>query len=114
MTAKRFTIDKKGGVFYLFDNGDLILISDGQPVCDLLNELHEENKTFREALQELKEIGDYQAMRIKEFDNENQKLKKENERLKSFIKTLASPDNRIWLANGYGYRIDKILKGDVE
>ena len=47
-----------------------------------LNELHEENKTFREALQELKEIGDYQAMTIKEFDDENQKLKEENENLK--------------------------------
>ena len=42
MTAKRFMIDKKGGVFYLFDNGNLIPISDGQPICDLLNELHEE------------------------------------------------------------------------
>ena len=43
MTEKRFTIDKKGGTYYLFDHGNLITISDGQPICDLLNELHEEN-----------------------------------------------------------------------
>ena len=69
MAAERFTIDKKGGTFYLFDNGILIPIFDGQPICDLLNTLHEENTTFREALKELKEIGDYQAMTIKELYN---------------------------------------------
>ena len=47
MTTERFTIDKKGGVFYLFDNGNLITISDGQPICDLLNELHEENQSLK-------------------------------------------------------------------
>ena len=41
-------------------------------------------------------------------------LSKENEQLKQFIKSLASPDGRIWLDNGYGYRIDKVLNGDVE
>ena len=41
---KRFTIEKKGGMFYIFDTGNLIPVSDGQPICDLLNELHEEAK----------------------------------------------------------------------
>ena len=50
MTAKRFVIDKKGGVFYLFDNGNLIPISDGQPICDLLNELSEENEQLEQEL----------------------------------------------------------------
>ena len=30
MITKRFIIDKKGGTYYLFDNGNLIPISDGQ------------------------------------------------------------------------------------
>ena len=50
-------------------------------------------------------------------------LSDENEQLKSFIKSLASLDGKIWLSSGYGYRIDKILndfnntendEGDVE
>ena len=41
---KRFTIEKKGGMFYIFDDGSLIPVSDGQPICDLLNELYEEAK----------------------------------------------------------------------
>lgn len=36
-------------------------------------------------------------------------ITEENEQLKLFIKSLGSPDGRIWLANGYVYRIDKIL-----
>ena len=39
-----------------------------QAVADLLNELHEENQQLKGALKELKEIGDYQAMRIKELE----------------------------------------------
>ena len=40
-------------------------------------------------------------------------VNEENEQLKQFIKSLASSDGRIWLANGYSYRIDKILNGDA-
>ena len=47
----------------------------GDEVVNRLNELHEENKTFRESLKELKTIGDYQEMRIKELDDENQFIK---------------------------------------
>ena len=61
----------------LFDS-----VEDARMVRDLLNELNDENKTFREALKELKEIGDYQALQIKELDDENQKLQKDNEQLK--------------------------------
>lgn len=48
--------------------------------------------------------------RYKKYVNRVKELENENEHLKSFIKSLASPDGRIWLDNGYGYRIDKILK----
>ena len=62
MTDKRFTIEKKGGMFYIFDNGNLIPVSDGQPICDLLNELHEENQDLRRYLgwqdMELEEMED--------------------------------------------------------
>ena len=56
MTAKRFTIDKKGGVYYLFDNGDLITISDGKSICDLLNTLHEENQLLKQRLAEQSDV----------------------------------------------------------
>ena len=49
-------------------------------VCKRMNELEEENITFKEALKELKEIGDYQADRINELGERNnrqyQQLKK--------------------------------------
>lgn len=38
---------------------------------DMLNALYEENQSLKSALKELKEIGDYQADRIKELDKEN-------------------------------------------
>lgn len=50
MTEKRFTIDKAGGVFYIFDNGTLLPINDGEPIVDLLNELHEENEQLTKLL----------------------------------------------------------------
>jgi len=87
MTDKRFQqinlpsdiIDTKNSKIYHTLSGN-----DGYGLCNLLNELHEENTTFMEALKELKEIGDYQAMRIKELEEENQKLQKENAELEKF------------------------------
>ena len=55
MSEKRFTIDKKGGVFYLFDNRNLIPIYDGQPICDLLNELAEENEHIKQTIKNMLE-----------------------------------------------------------
>lgn len=55
MTEKRFMIDKKGGTYYLFDNGNLIPISDGQPICDLLNELADENEQLKKENKRLHE-----------------------------------------------------------
>jgi len=46
-------------------------------VVERLNELHEENQTFREALKELKEIGDYQEMRIRELSDMNSLIEDE-------------------------------------
>ena len=79
---KRFTTNN--GVFYKDNETGWEFQSYGE-VVQLLNKLNDENKTFREALRELKEIGDYQAMRIKELDDENQKLKQENEQLKQVL-----------------------------
>ena len=45
---------------------------------DLLNELNEENTTLKEALKELREIGDYQKGRIDELHEENQQLKNDD------------------------------------
>ena len=56
MTEKRFTIEKKGGMFYIFDNGNLIPVSDGQPICDLLNTLHEENQLLKQRLVEQNDV----------------------------------------------------------
>jgi len=70
--VKRFT--SNNGVFYKDNETGWEFQSYGE-VVQLLNKLNDENKTFREALKELKEIGDYQAMTIKELDDENQKLK---------------------------------------
>ena len=50
--------------------------------------MNDENKTFREALKELKEIGDYQEFYIKELQDENTELEKENEHLKKRIREL--------------------------
>ena len=58
MTEKRFTIDKYGGTFRIFDNGELIPIRDGQPLVDKLNGLSDENEEFRKLLQKDKQIKD--------------------------------------------------------
>ena len=48
------------------------LIMDG--LCELLNELNNENKELKEILSELRTIGDYQAKRINELNKENQRI----------------------------------------
>ena len=59
MTEKRFTIDKERGVFYIFDNGTLLPINDGEPIVDLLNALHEENQAVKDVLIDLNKIDIY-------------------------------------------------------
>lgn len=54
-------------------------------------------------------FDDVRMRRYTNYTNRVNELEKENEQLKSFIRSLASPDGRIWLDNGHGYRIDKIL-----
>lgn len=74
MTAKRFTT--RNGVFYTdTKTGYEFQCYDG--VVDIMNELAEENQQLKGALKELKEIGDYQAMRIKELDNMNSLIEDE-------------------------------------
>ena len=83
MIAKRFKFNGRTNCIE-YDNKSILLDSYGEDIEEILNELHEENKTFREALQELKEIGDYQAMTINELHEENQRLQKENKELENF------------------------------
>lgn len=73
-TCRRFITNN--GVFYKDIETGWEFQSYGE-VVELLNKLNDENKTFRAALKELKEIGDYQAMRIKELDDENRLIEDE-------------------------------------
>ena len=58
---------------FRLDTGSFIDMQENKVLTDrqatnLLNELHEENQQLKGALKERKEIGDYQAMRIKELE----------------------------------------------
>lgn len=94
--------DSQTGKYYHTKDGE-----NARELQLLLNALYEENQHLKGALKELKEIGDYQAMRIQELDDEN-------EQLKQFIKLLESCGGRIYLRSGLAYKTDKILKGDDE
>ena len=97
MSEERFTweysnYDSTGEIYDGI--GNRVLITDYiqkwelEEWCQELNEQNDENKTFREALKELKEIGDYQEFYIKELQDENTELEKENEHLKKRISEL--------------------------
>ena len=77
MTEKRFMIEKDNNLFRIFDGGRLIPIRDGQPICDLLNELNDEleydEKVQNEALDLIREL----RKTIDELSDENEQLKKE-------------------------------------
>ena len=119
MTAKRFEIVKsklikdgwvisdklKQFTFPTLKGDKRALVS----YCKALNELHEENNELRLQLNLCSDQRNEFHRGARENANRVGKLKKENEQLKSFIKSLANPDGRIWLSSGYGYRIDKIL-----
>ena len=53
-----------------------------EQVFERLNSLNDENEQLKGALKELKEIGDYQEMRIQELGKENEQLKQEYNKLK--------------------------------
>ena len=98
MTAKRFKLAYADYDWWAIcdkENPTELGIS-GEDVVELLNELHEENKTFREALQELKEIDDYQEMRINELHEENQRLQEENKELEKFKHFIFKSLNHIY------------------
>jgi predicted nuclease with TOPRIM domain len=75
--------------------GDDKFIDDGDydKFVDLLNELHDENEQLKEALIELKEIGDYQYARIKELSDENEQLEQTNQRLTIALKEIKEKTN---------------------
>ena len=76
MTAKRFTVT----AYEFYDNGEPIL---GEDVCELLNELHEENMNLRNE----KEC-DKQVFTKKRLHELLQQTRKENEHIKHTIKTM--------------------------
>ena len=61
MTAKRFTIlygiDENPFEWDIMDNNNdaLICRCNGKPICDLLNELAEENEQLKKEIEELKQ-----------------------------------------------------------
>lgn len=70
--TERFICDDAGSLIDMEERKYYDIVEE---VCPVLNALHEENTQFKEALKELKEIGDYQANRIYELQNENEQLK---------------------------------------
>ena len=94
MTEKRFTVDYDltAGTYCLHDNekakgvdGYIAFMESEERanhLCDLLNEQHETIQQLKKGIEELKEIGDYQANRIYELQEENEQLKKENKELR--------------------------------
>ena len=93
-------------------SGDVIVLKHSdlnaeQFVAQLVVFLNDQNQAIVDLYDGSKFWSDKATGRIKE-------LEEENEQLKSFIKKLTSNDGKIWLMNGYLYKTDKILKGDVE
>lgn len=91
MTAKRFTIlygiDENPFEWDIMDNNNdaLICRCNGKPICDLLNELAEENEQLKTTIQQLR------------TDNTKQKKKlntamKENEHIKQTIKDMINTE----------------------
>jgi len=95
MTEKRFTIEYDGYMDNIIDNnsGKVVYPFDYvQPLCDLLNELHEENKKLKvknRGLQSELEIRkadvDYANKISNELFDECKQYKKENEQLKQLV-----------------------------
>ena len=97
MTAKRFIMlpfEEGNLIFdelkYDFDNEwyDSRLCLKDKEIVNLLNELHEGNQQLREALKELKEIGDYQADRIQELSDENRQLEQQMQAILKLTKKI--------------------------
>lgn len=111
MTEKRFVNKGKD----IFQYGEWWCSANGEHCADVIatamNELIEENEQLRNALKELKEIGDYQADRIQELSDDNEQLKERNkkrlQRLKNQRKELEKQQEAIW---GYKGEIKQLQK----
>ena len=95
---KRFTIEKERGLYRIFDDGRLIPILDGQPICDLMNNLHDgneqlkkENEKLKKELHKIKVVNEMLSM---DFANSEHELWEENEQLKSEINMLKTTIGR--------------------
>lgn len=85
MTEKRFIQD---GAFILQKENRLYetwVVAHNEHYAEIITEamnlLYQENEQLRTALKELKEIGDYQADRIRELSDENEQLKSFKDRV---------------------------------
>ena len=97
MTAKQFEVidyfdSENKSIKAIRDNGTTEIYSmdnelEANSTCEKLNALHEENTQLKEGLKELKEIGDYQAQRIQELNNENQHIKNTIQTMKETERT---------------------------
>ena len=102
MTAKRFEIiENSKNYLRVDDETKKMFYLNEKEVVDLLNDLSEKNEQLKDALKELKEIGDYQSGRIKELTDENEQLKKilsflENDNAEDILNVLNSQENKIW------------------
>ena len=89
MSAKRFTLTK-GFTEYerqIRDNGRVIMGCfhevQARPIVDLLNALHEENRTLNGRIQEYEEI--LQSDNITDLETEIAKLREENQHIRHTI-----------------------------
>ena len=94
MTKKRFTIEKDVGLYRIFDNGKLIPILDGQPICDLLNKLNDENEQLKQSNKGLQSELQIFKEDIKHSNIIINKLNDENEQLKSTIAQLIEQNRK--------------------
>lgn len=64
MTKKRFTLRSVGNLDYgIADNGDSI--GSLANICELLNDLHEENKALKQTIKKMGELGGFNKHMIK-------------------------------------------------
>lgn len=81
MAEKRFTymIDRVFDLWAVYDNKEKVIClvrnTDAKDLCDLLNELHEENQELHKTIEELDNCQKGQSHRINDLYLENKQLK---------------------------------------
>lgn len=92
MTEKRFTSDGTSllndGEFWL--DGSVATICNAEEICELLNELYEENHQLERQVGNLEHTRDFCAECC-------ERLEKENEQLKSEIREVRGAYEQLWM-----------------